>query len=100
MDPSPYAQIPGPEWFFFMAALLITVVAFVAVVAAWTFYSARKLFSWYASIVDSFGRWESILLPPPDVAREIWWFVVVAAINALLIAAGLFLTGWIVYVSG
>ena len=97
--PNPYAGIPGPEVFLYVAGTLLTTVALIVLTVAWSFYSYRKMFGWYQSIAASKGRWESILLPPDDVTADIFGFLVVGAINLFLIATGLFITGWFVYVS-
>lgn len=97
--PTPYDALPGIESLFYLAAVAITLIAVTGFLAAWAFYSHRRLFGWYSSITASTDRWESIILPPKDVSREIFWFVVVAAVNALLIAAGVFATGYYIHVT-
>ena len=95
---SPYETIPGVEVFFYFAAVLLTTLSLTALLAGWTFFSYRKMFDYYVSIKSASGRWNSFLVPPKDLTGDIFWFITLAGLNGLLIAAGLFVTGWVVYV--
>jgi len=97
---SPYDAIAGAEVLFYLAAVLITIPSLTAILAAWVYWSGNKMVAWYGSIRDSMdsGRWVSILVPHRDDLGDVFWFIVVGAINALIVAAGLFVLGWVVYV--
>lgn len=81
---NPYEYVLGN------ASLLLYNATILLLLAAWVFFSYRKLFRWGVSIKASSNRWENILLPPDDVTNEIVCFAVVVALN-------LFLTGLLLH---
>jgi len=97
---SPYDAIAGAEVLFYLAAVLLTTVALTALVVAWVYWSANKLFYQYGRIRSSLNadRWSTLLTPPKDVLPNVAWFIVISALNGLLAAAALFVVGWFVYV--
>jgi len=96
---SPYDALAGFEIVFYGAAALLTILALTAILAAWVYWSANKLLRGYGRIRSSLDadRWTTLLTPPPDVLPNVAWFVVISALNALLVAAGLFVLGWVIY---
>jgi len=96
--PTPYDAVPGPEMFFYWSAALVTVLALSVILFGWVFFSYRKLFGLYVSIRASTGRWDNLLIPPDDITGDVFWFLVLAGVNSLLVAGGLFITGYAIHV--
>jgi len=97
--PTPYDALGGLETLFYAAAVALTLLAAVGLLAAWAFLSYRKMLDWYRSIMASADRWDHFLIPPGDLVGDIFWFAVVLALNGLLLAAGLFVTGYALHLA-
>jgi len=75
------------SWAFQNPDLLHLYVAFALVLVAWIYYSAMKLWVWGVSIHSAFeDKWNGGL-PPTHITGDVVWFLVVTAINLVLLGA-------------
>ena len=77
------------DWVATNPELLPLYTAYLLILLAWAYWSTRKLFRWGASITAGYSRGD--ILPPDDLTNEIALFMVVLAVDMVLIGGYLYL---------